>query len=140
MDKPFDSSLSWPYILYLAVAGFLGYFFRQGYRWIVLWLNRKRPAAELHLSEAQADKTRAEARKINVEADKEFSTMVERLHARIDQMQESTAKVRAERDDLKMRNDLQIMELRRRDADIRKYLAMLEVNGIKPSDYDKPRQ
>lgn len=140
MQRSLDPSLSWPHVLYLALAGFLGYFFRKGHGWVVLWLNRKRPAAELHLSEAQAGKTRAEARKLNAEADVEFSAIVERLHARIDQMQEAAGKVRAERDDFKMRVDLQMIELRQRDADIKKYLAMLEVNQIKPSDYDKPKQ
>lgn len=139
MQRSFDPSLSWPHVLYVAVAAFLGYFFRKGQGWILLWLNRKRPAADLELSEAQADKTRAEARKINAEADVEFSSIVERLHIRIDQMQEAAAKVRAERDEFKMRSDLQKIELDLRDREIKKYLAILELNNIKPSDYDKPK-
>jgi|ERR687895_564614 hypothetical protein len=147
MEKSFDPSLSWPHVLYLAGATILGYFVRKGQGWVVLWLNRNKPAAEIHLNEAQADKTRAEARKLNAEADVEFSAIVERLHARIDQMQEAharaqqaTAEIRAERDEYKLRNDLQAIELKQRDADIKKYLAMLEINHIKPSDYDKPKE
>lgn len=139
MERPFDPSLSWPHLLYLAVAGILGYFARKGHGWLILWLNRKKPAAEIELSEAQADKTRAEARKLNAEADGEFSAIVERLHLRIDQMQEAAAKVRVERDEFKLRLDLQTIELTNAGNDIKKLKAILDLRGIKISDFDEPK-
>lgn len=109
------------------------------------WLHRKKPKADIHLSEAQTDKTRAEARRIRVQADAEFSATFERLHARIDQMQEEASRCHAERDryhaerdEYKMRVDLQAIELRLRDAEVKQLVGELHARGIRLSDRDIP--
>lgn len=106
---------------------------------ISLWLNRRKPNAEIHETEARAGKTRAEARKINAEADVEFNGIIERLHARIDQMQAGVDVIRDERDEFKMRYELQQIELRLRDDQIKKIMGVLDVRGIRLSDFDEPK-
>lgn len=103
------------------------------------WLHRKKPKADIHLSEAQTDKTRAEARRIRVQADAEFSATFERLHARIDQMQEEASRCHAERDEYKMRMDLQAIELKMRDDQIKKMKAFIDLKGWKWSVMDTPK-
>lgn len=97
----FDPSLSFPNLVYVVVAGFLGWIGNRAYKWVLLWLNRKKPIAELHESQARTVKTFAEARRINAEADTELNAIIERLHLRIDQMQEGIDQIRADRDDWK---------------------------------------
>ena|SRR5688572_9915371 len=104
MQKDFlDPSLSLPSLLYLVVAGFLGWIGNRAYKWVQLWLNRKKPAAEIDESLARTDKTRAEARRIHAEADTELNAIIERLHLRIDQMQIGIDQIRADRDDWKQK-------------------------------------
>jgi uncharacterized coiled-coil DUF342 family protein len=121
-------SLSWTQIAFGIVASFIGG--GGAYKLFNIWLNRKKPAAEITETEARADKTRAEARKIGAEADVQFNTIIERLHARIDQMQSGVDEIRAERNEYKMRCDLQQIELKLRDSDIKKLKGLLDANGI----------
>jgi hypothetical protein len=107
MQKPFfDPSLSWPNLVYVAVAGFLGWIGNRAYKWVQLWLNRNKPAAEIDESQARTAKTFAEARKINIQADTELNAIIERLHLRIDQMQIGIDGLRDDRDDWKQKAEL----------------------------------
>jgi hypothetical protein len=102
MQKDFlDPSLSWPSLVYLVLAGFLGWIGNRAYKWVLLWLNRKKPAAEVDESQARTVKTFAEARRINAEADTELNAIIQRLHLRIDQMQVGIDEIRVERDQWK---------------------------------------
>lgn len=104
MQKDFlDPSLSLPSLLYLVVAGFIGWIGNRAYKWVLLWLNRKKPAAEIDESQARTVKTFAEARRINAEADTELNAIIQRLHLRIDQMQVGIDEIRNERDDWKLK-------------------------------------
>jgi len=104
MQKGFyDPSLSLPGLLYLMVAGFLGWIGNRAYKWVLLWLNRKKPAAEIDESQARTVKTFAEARRINVEADTELNAIIQRLHLRIDQMQVGIDEIRDDRDEWRMK-------------------------------------
>lgn len=101
--NPLDPSLGWPNLVYIAVAGFIGWVGNRAYNWVQLWLNRKKPAAEVGESQARTVKTFAEARKINVEADTELNAIIERLHLRIDQMQIGIDGLRDDRDEWKQK-------------------------------------
>jgi hypothetical protein len=133
-----QASLSWTQIAFGIVASFIGG--GGAYKLFNIWLNRKKPAAEIGVHEATAVKTRAEARKIHAEADVQLNTVVERFLIRIDEMTVKADAVRIERDDYKMRYDLQQIELRLRDAQIKKMKGVLDLKGIKLSDFDEPKE
>lgn len=131
------TSLSWKQIAFGFVASFLGG--GGAFKLFNTWLNRNKPAAEIHLTESTAEKTRAEARKINAEADVQFTAIVERLHVRLEEMAAAVVKIREERDDLKLRVELQQLELNMRDKDIKKLKGVLDARSIKLSDFEEPR-
>lgn len=134
MDVGLESSLTWTQRIFVLIATFLvGGGAVRAYN---SWLNRKKPQADVSLSEAQTDKTRAEARKIRVQADTEFSATFERLHTRIYEMQDDASKCHAERDGYKMRMEMQAIELRLRDDQVRKLKGILDGHGIKYSEGD----
>lgn len=137
MQENIHSSLSWTQIAFYIVASFIGG--GGAYKLFNSWLNWRKQPAEIHVTEAQAIKTRAEARKINADADLQVNTIIERLHVRIDQMQEGVDAIRVERDELKMRCDMQEIELRMRDGQIKKIKGILDTRGIKLSDFDEPK-
>jgi hypothetical protein len=132
------TSLPWKQLAFYIVASFIGG--GGAYKLINIWLNWKKPEAEIHVTEAQAVKTRAEARKIDADADLQVNTIIERLHVRIDQMQEGVDEIRGERDELKMRCDMQDIELNLRDRQMKKMKGILDARGIKLSDFDQPNE
>lgn len=131
------TSLPWKQLAFYIVASFIGG--GTTYKLYNIWLNRKKPAAEIHVTEAQAIKTRAEGRKINADADVQFSEIIERLHARIEQMQEKADEIVSERDDLKLRYELQSIDLKLREGQVKRMKGIMDANGIKLSDYDAPK-
>lgn len=132
------TSLPWAQLVFYILASFIGG--GTTYKLYNVWLNRKKPAAEIHATEAQAEKTRAEGRKINADADVQFSDIIERLHARIDQMQEGVDEIRGERDGYKLRYELQQIELNLRDGQIKRMKGIMDAKGIKMSDFDEPKR
>lgn len=99
------------------------------YRLFNTWLNRKKPTAEIH-------KTQAETRRIHTESDAQRADVVERITLRLEQMQIRKDEIAAERDEYKTRLDLQAIELTMRDNDIKKLKGILDSRGIKLSDFD----
>ena len=140
MQKDFlDPSLSLPSLVYLVVAGFLGWIGNRAYKWVLLWLNRKKPAAEIDESQARTVKTFAEARRINAEADTELNAIIQRLHLRIDQMQVGIDELRDERDGLRTKVDMQTMELDSYERQMKRMKAIMDIANVKWSDFDEPR-
>ena len=137
MQETAYPSLSLKQLAFWVVASFLGG--GTTYKLATLFLNRKQPAAQIHVTEATALKTRAEGRKINADADVQFSEIIERLHARIDQMQEKVEEMSRERDGIKLRYELQTIELTMRDKQVKRMKGILDAEGIKMSDYDEPK-
>jgi hypothetical protein len=135
----FDPSLSFPSLVYLVVAGFLGWVGNRAYKWVLLWLNRKKPAAELNESEARTAKTFAEARKIHTEADNELNAIIERLHLRIDQMQLGIDEIREERDTFQRMADKQRIELTFYEAQMKRMKGAADAKGLKLSEFDEPK-
>ena len=136
MQDNIFASLSWKQALLSIFTMFGG---GAAVKLYSVYLNRHKPAAEVHATEAGADKTRAEARKLNAEADVQFNSIVERLHIRIDEMAKAIDEIRAERDECKLQYELQCIELKLRDGQGKRMKAILDVRGIKLSDFDEPR-
>lgn len=131
------TSLSLKQIAFGLLASFVGG--SGAYKLFNIWLNRKKPAADIHVTEATAVKRIAEARKLNAEADVQLSAIVERLHVRLDEVTLKADAVRLERDNYKLRCELQQIELKLRDDQIKKMKGILDLKGIKLSDFDEPR-
>jgi len=132
------SSPSWTQIAFWIVASFIGG--GGAYKLFNIWLNRKKPASEIVVNEAEAVKRRAEARKINAEADIQFTEIVERLHVRIEQMQAKVEEICVERDECRLKLDLQFIELTMRDKQIKRMKGIMDANDIKMSDFDVPKE
>lgn len=132
------SSPSWTQIAFYLLASFIGG--GGAFKLLTLWLNRKKVPAEIHETSARTDKTRAEARKINAEADAELNAIIERLHVRIDQMQLGVDEIRSERDEFQRRLDLQGIELKMRDEQVKRLMGVISARGIHLSDYDTPKE
>ena len=124
-----DTSLSWPHVVYLALAGILGYFAKAGYRWVRLWLERDKPKAEVHESEARATE-------IIVRSHSTAGDAVIRFMDRLDEAQLKIDALREERDEYKQRVDLQEIELKLRDEQIKKLKGIMDIKGIHLSDFD----
>ena len=77
MQSSFLDASSHPYVygLLLFLAGLLG---PRGIAWVQLYLNRRKPKADIHLSEAQTRHTDAESIQITANT---VATMVEQLQA-----------------------------------------------------------
>ncbi len=131
------TSPTWSQIVFYIVASFLGG--GTTYKLATLWVERKKPGAEIHETEARADKARAEARRINADTDIQLSDMLERWHIRVDQMREKIDSLSNERDRYKQRADLQDIELRLRDRQLMMMKGILDSRGIKLSDFDEPK-
>lgn len=137
MQENLYPSLTLKQLVFWTVASFIGG--GGSFKLFSLFLNRKKPAAEIHATEAQATKTRAEARKINADADVQFEDIVGRLHARIDQMQQGVDEIRNDRDRFKLQCELHVIDLKMADNQIKRMKGIMDAKGIKLSDFDGPK-
>lgn len=94
-------------------------------RLITLWLNRKKPKVEVLALEASAQKTRAEARKLDGES---LNLAWERIDELI-------------LENFDLRKQLDLCEIRSRHHEIqeRRMLALMELHGIKYKEFDGPK-
>jgi hypothetical protein len=134
MQSGIQSSPTWTQLAFYILASFIGG--GGAYKLFNVWLNRNKPKAEVHESIARAGKTKAEARKIDVESEAQSASTVARITLRLERMQIRTDEILQERDEYKRRVDLQEIELAMRDSDIKKLKGILDSRGIKISDYD----
>lgn len=112
-------------ILAIPIAGGIGYLFS--------WFrNRGRHKPELSILEATAVKTRAEARKLDAET-------IDLAHDRIDELLVINYKLREECFDLQKQVDMAKIRDGFNDGQRRKMKALLDVHGIKYSEFDDPK-
>lgn len=100
------------------------------YRIIALYLNRKKPKAEIHETEARATA-------ITIRSSSNAGDAVIRMMDRLEETQEKIDNIRDDSYDLKLRFDLQVIELRHRENEIKKLRALLVLHGIKYSEADE---
>lgn len=133
-----QASPNWIQIAFGLIAAFVGG--GGAFKLLTLWLERKKLPAEIHESIARTVRTTAEARRIHVEADVELNAIIERLHLRIDQMQLGIDAIRDERDELNRQNSKQLMELDSYEKQMKRMKAIMDISGVKWSDFDEPKQ
>ena len=126
-----SSSHTWANIFYLVVAAFFGYLARSGYKWVTLWLNRRKPAAEVH-------ETAARTAEILVRSSSTAGDAVIRFMDRIEAAQIKIDSLIDERDELERIVSKQAIELEFTDKEMQKLNGILKANNIRLSDYDKP--
>jgi len=100
---------------------------------LVHWLiSRWKRKPELSILEANAEKTRAEARKLDGET-------IDLAHDRIDELVIVNYQLRKE--NLALQRDVDLAAIRDRfnEEQRRKMKALLDVHGIKLSDFDEPK-
>lgn len=102
-----------------------------------VWLKRNEPAATIHLTESQADKITADARLTRIDGDVQMNAIVERLHARVEQMQLRADDILVERDQWHLKHDLLMIELGMSEYNVKKMRRLLEDNNISFSSADK---
>ncbi len=69
-----------PYVIFSFLAGSLG--------WVKVWLDRKKPDAEIHETQARTARTNAEARKLDAEASRDIGEIVVAMSAKITEAQQ----------------------------------------------------
>lgn len=113
-------------ILAIPIAGGIGY--------LVSWFrNRGKRKPELSILEATAQKTRAEARKIDGET-------IDRAHDRIDELVIINYQLREDLLELKKQVDMSDIRDSFNEKQRKKMKALLDVHGIKYSEFDDPKQ
>lgn len=135
MFQDIQSSPSWTAIAFGILASFLGG--GTAFKIFSKFLDRNKLPAEIDLTEAGAERARAEARKLHAEADIQTSERIERLLTRIDSMMADIDELRGERDSCKLRADLQAIELDLRDKQVKRMKGIMDAKGIKMSDFDE---
>lgn len=103
------------------------------------WLNRKKPSAEIHLTEATAAEIRVRAHSSAGDA---LSRMMDRLDAAqitMDGLHETISRLRAERDDLKMRKELLEIEAKSLRDQVDSAYRYVKFLGKHPTDVDRFR-
>jgi hypothetical protein len=112
-------------ILAVPVAGGVGYLFS--------WFqNRKKLKPELSILEANAEKTRAETRRLDAET-------IDLAHDRIDELTIINYKLREECLALQRKVDMSEIRDRFNDGQRRKLKALLDLHNIKYSEFDEPK-
>lgn len=98
------------------------------------WLqNRKKLKPELSILEANAEKTRAEARKLDGET-------IDRAHDRIDELVIVNFQLRQDCLALQKQVDMADIRDRHNEEQRKKMKALLDFHGIKYSEFDGPKQ
>lgn len=118
----------WTIKAILWLASFVG--LRGIEKLITVYLYRKKPVVEAQKTEAEATEIRI--RSYSTAADSNLR-MMERLQDALDDID----RVRRERDELKMRVDLQLIDMQWRDEEVKQLKGILDAKGIKIPESQK---
>lgn len=120
----------WLYQVLGALAAFLG---GGGvYKLITIYLNRHKPKAEVHETEARATE-------ITIRSHSTAGDAVIRMIDRLEETQERIDVIREERDELAKRVDLMEIEARLARGQIKRLKALLDLHEIKYSEFDEEK-
>lgn len=99
---------------------------------VELYQNRKRPTVEVA-------KVEAETAEIVVRSQVAASDALDRIVQRLEAALATTDRLRSERDDLREQTDLQKMELESYERQMKRMKAIMDLKGLKLSDFDEPK-
>lgn len=102
------------------------------YRFIVLWQNRKRPSVEV-------EKLAAETTEITIRSRSAAGDAVTRMMDRLELAQIKNDDLRAENEDLENENGKLKSEIEGYERQMKRMSAIMELAGVKWSDYDRPK-
>lgn len=97
-----------------------------------LYQNRNRPKVEVA-------KVEAETAEIVVRSQVAASDALDRIVGRLEAALTTTDRLRSERDDLRELTDKQAMELESYERQMKRMKAIMDIKGVKISDFDEPR-
>lgn len=97
-----------------------------------LYLNRKKPIVEVQKAEA-------ETTEITIRSHSAAGDSMMRMMDRLELALETNDRLRSERDDLREQTDLQKMELESYERQMKRMKAIMDLKGIKISDFDEPK-
>lgn len=100
---------------------------------ILLWQNRRKPAVEVQ-------KVEAEATEITIRSHSTAGDAMMRMMDRLEVALDTTDRLRAQRDDLQDKADRLEMEVESYERQMKKMKAIMDLKGIKLSDFDEPRR
>lgn len=101
-------------------------------RLITLWQNRQKPVVEVK-------KVEAETTEITIRSHAAAGDSMIRMMNRLDHALNTIDQIRSERDDLRELTDKQQMELESYDRQMKRMKAIMDIKGIKISDFDEPK-
>lgn len=145
-----SSPSSWPYAVYVLIAGFLGYVAKHGVDYIKLFMERRKPHAEIHRTHAESTEIFIRA---GVAASDSISRMIEKLEIAQERSQATIDRLRMERDawereygqefklrkELETRVDLLVIEADSLKDQMEGAYAFIKFLGRHPTDVDKFR-
>ena len=145
-----SSSPSWPYAVYLLVAGFLGYVGKHGVDYLRLFLERHKPHADVHRTHAESTEIFIRA---GATASDSISRMIEKLELAQERSQATIDRLRMERDawereygqefklrkEMQTRVDLLVIEADSMKDQMEGAYAFIKFLGRHPTDVDKFR-
>lgn len=128
-----ENSTAIPHWLFTALYG-LATFIGGGtaLKLIELYQNRNKPKVEVA-------KVEAETAEIVVRSQVAASGALDRIVARLEAALATTDRLRSERDDLREQADLQKMELESYERQMKRMKAIMDLKGLKLSDFDEPK-
>lgn len=124
-----QESISSPHWVQTAL-GLLASFLAGGgvYKLVNTWLNRKKPAAEVQLTEATATE-------VTIRASSSAGEAIMRFMDRLDTAQQTIDRLRKERDDEKLRADKATDDARASELFVEQLHAAARLAGVRLSDY-----
>src|SRR5688572_11824673 len=102
-------------------------------RLIMLWQNRKMPVVVV-------EKVEAETTEITIRSHAAAGDSMIRMMNRLDTALNTIDRIRGERDDLRELTDKQQMELESYERQMKRMKAIMDLRGLKMSDFDEPRE
>lgn len=101
-------------------------------RLVMLYQNRKKPVVEVQ-------KVEAETTEITIRSHAAAGDSMIRMMNRLDSALNTIDRIRGERDDLRELTDKQQMELESYERQMKRMKAMMDLKGVKMSDFDDPK-
>lgn len=135
-----DSLANPPHWLQLALTAVVSLIAREGIvKFYNTWLNRKKPAAEIYKTEAETTEVHVRARSSAVDTLDRMMDRLDGAQVTIDGLYDTINRLRSERDEARMREDLLKIEAKSLRDQVDGAYAYVKFLGKHPTDVDKFR-